>query len=476
MFVYEGDRVMQQIKMAGGIADCIALFLQQFFLFKVAAAAIMTALFILMSLCLDKVYASAAGRSTTTAEKFLCCLPAALLFVYTEGKILFITGHVAIVLSSVALLLGTCIVNWKKIAGYLLIPVLVVLTGFAVQTAVWPMIVALILYSLLYRKNYIAAGVTLLSAFLMVALARYLFLAMTSDELFSPDIYTYRLRTETIMPWVWGSIVVLAIIPFIFNKFVAEKINKHIAFAGVVLVAIVGMTSHFYKEYHDEVAVQRYAMQHWIDTGDYQSAMDFSFNYITNTYTANIYFMLLSQNSELENEVGGVLQQGQQLIMAKSSIRLVRRHLMALYYYLGYVNGAQREAFEYNEPSEGMMVPAAIKILAQTNIAQGNYALAEKYLNYLDHTLFYSDWAQQYRKFLYNDKAVESDPELGPRRKAANIESVPQTWTTLAHVIRQIAFVAPELPATNYKKAFLRLGEYNKPSDYDNHQQSFIQY
>ena len=108
-----------------------------------------------------------------------------------------------------------------------------------------------------------------------------------------------------------------------------------------------------------------------------------------------------------------------------------------------------------------MMIPAAVKILAQTNLCQGNYAVAEKYLNYLEHTLFYRDWAKQYRRFLYNDKAVEEDAELGPRRKTLTMESVPERWTTRPHIIRQIANTAPELPASNYYKAFKLLGAYN---------------
>lgn len=475
VLVYEGKRIMEQMMRAGGIADLTALFLQQFFLFNVAGAAIMALLFVLMSMCLSKVYSFAVGRDTFLTEKILCTLPAALLFVYTEGKIFFITGHVAILFSSIALLVGACLANRKSIISYILIPFIVVFTGFAASTAVWPMIAALTLYALLYRKNYIAAGVTIASAALMVALARYTCLAYTEVEFTSPDIFSYRTQSPTTMLWVWTTIVAIVVIPFFVKKFVSEKIMKHIATACIMAAAIVGITSKAYKTHHDDDTYQRLALQRWMDTGEYAKAMDFCSNYLNNTYTSNLYFMMYSQNGNVENEVGGVLRHGDQLIMPKSSIRLVRRNLMTLYYYLGYMNGAQREAFEYNEPSEGMMMVSAIKIIALTSLAQGNYAVAEKYLSYLDHTLFYSDWAQQYRRFLYNDKAVEKDPELGPRRKAMDIESVPQTWTTLPHIIRQIAFVAPELPAKNYEKAFLRLGEYNK-TKYETPTQSYIQY
>lgn len=482
VLVYEWERIAEQMMRAGGIADFIALFLQQFFLFKVAAAAIMALLLTSVSLCLHKVYIYAAGRSTSLAEKILCCLPAALLFVYTEGKIFFITGHVAILLSSIGLLLATLLIKGnntspiQRILKYIGIPLLIIFVGFAAQTAVWPMIAGIFLYSLLYKKDYISAGITVISAVFMVGLGRYTCLAITKDELFSPDIFSYRTQTPTTMVWVWTTFVTLMVVPFLFNKFFSEKVTKHISTACIATIIVVGVTCSTYKAHHDEETNQRLALLHWIYAKDYEPASEFCMEYLTNTYTANIYFKILSETNELENEVGGILKTGDQLIMAPSKIRLVRRHLMSLYYYLGYVSGAQREAFEYNEPSEGMMVPEAVKILALTNIAQGNYSVAEKYINYLSHTLFYSDWAEQQRHFLYNDKAVENDPELGPRRKATAIESVPQIWTTLPYIINQIACVAPELPATNYKKAFLRLGDYNKDTNYESQQQSYIQY
>lgn len=477
VLVYECDKILTQLMFAGGIADFIALFLQQFFLSSIAGAAIMSALFVAVSWLLHRVYKSAIGRNTYLSEDLICCIPAALLFAYTEGLIFFITGHVAILLACIGLLSGVALVNMKNLATYILLPLLIIFTGFATSTAVWPMVAALVVYSLLYKKNYIAAGITVASAALMVGLARYTLIAVTDDELFSPDFFSYRLKGETVMPFIWASIVLVTVIPLIVKKFVAEKIMKHISMTCVMLLLVLGVAYKGYKDYHSEEAYTRLEMQHNLDTENYEAVLDFTFEYLQNTYMANIYYMAYSRNNELENEVGGILQAPDQLIMPGNTIRIVRRHLMSLYYYLGYVSGAQREAFEYNEPTEGMMVPKAIKILALTNIAEGNYAAAEKYINYLDHTLFYSDWAQQYRKFLYNDKAVEKDPELGPRRKAMNIESVPQTWTTLPHIIRQISSVAPELPATNYKKAFRRLGAYNiNRNETQTPKQSYIAY
>ena len=48
----------------------------------------------------------------------------------------------------------------------------------------------------------------------------------------------------------------------------------------------------------------------------------------------------------------------------------------------------------------------------------GDYKVAEKYISRLERTYAYREWAVGMRRFLYNDKAVESDPELGQKRRS----------------------------------------------------------
>lgn len=89
-----------------------------------------------------------------------------------------------------------------------------------------------------------------------------------------------------------------------------------------------------------------------------------------------------------------------------------------VYYRLGLVNTAQRFAFESMEAipnynKSGRM----IKRLAETNIINGQYKVAEKYLRMLDKTIFYRRWAQDRMKLLGNDKLVDNHPIYGMMRK-----------------------------------------------------------
>lgn len=90
--------------------------------------------------------------------------------------------------------------------------------------------------------------------------------------------------------------------------------------------------------------------------------------------------------------------------------------LSDIYYSMGHIAQSQRYAFELNEKKNDMS-PRLLKRLVQTNIIYGQYAVAEKYLRWLRKTIYYKEWAETQRRFLYNDKAVASDAEYGVKRR-----------------------------------------------------------
>ena len=91
--------------------------------------------------------------------------------------------------------------------------------------------------------------------------------------------------------------------------------------------------------------------------------------------------------------------------------------LSDIYYSMGHIAQSQRYAFELNEKKNNTS-PRMLQRLVQTNIIYGHYRVAEKYLLWLKKTLFYKEWAEKQEKFLFNDVAVEKDPEYGMKRKA----------------------------------------------------------
>ena len=91
-----------------------------------------------------------------------------------------------------------------------------------------------------------------------------------------------------------------------------------------------------------------------------------------------------------------------------------------VFYQLGMINVAQRTVFEAQEAILDFQKSArCYKRLAQTNLINGDYEVARKYLMALQKTLFYSDWANETLPLLGNEEAIAKHPEYGRLRQFA---------------------------------------------------------
>lgn len=89
-----------------------------------------------------------------------------------------------------------------------------------------------------------------------------------------------------------------------------------------------------------------------------------------------------------------------------------------IYYHLGFINTAQRFAFESMESLPNYWKSArSVKRLAETNLINGQYKVARKYLVILQKTLFYKKWANYVMSFLEDEEAINKHPEWGTLRK-----------------------------------------------------------
>ena len=94
-----------------------------------------------------------------------------------------------------------------------------------------------------------------------------------------------------------------------------------------------------------------------------------------------------------------------------------------IFYHLGMINSSQRYMFEAMEAIPDYKKSGrAYMRLAETNLINGQYAVAAKYLRALQHTLFYKKWATHAMSYLNNDEKIEKHPEWGWLRKARYTE------------------------------------------------------
>ena len=88
-----------------------------------------------------------------------------------------------------------------------------------------------------------------------------------------------------------------------------------------------------------------------------------------------------------------------------------------IYFHLGLVNTAQRLAFEAMEAIPNYNKSARVlKRLVETNMINGQYKVAEKYIRMLEKTIFYRPWAGRMRAMLGDEKAINAHPLYGTLR------------------------------------------------------------
>ena len=85
------------------------------------------------------------------------------------------------------------------------------------------------------------------------------------------------------------------------------------------------------------------------------------------------------------------------------------------HYCTGMINEANRWAYEYMVMKG--ITPEGLKMLIKTELINGNHKTAARYNNILRKTIFYRKDAERFDKLMFNDEAVNKDPELGFKRK-----------------------------------------------------------
>jgi len=87
-----------------------------------------------------------------------------------------------------------------------------------------------------------------------------------------------------------------------------------------------------------------------------------------------------------------------------------------LFYHLGNINEAYRWAFD-SMVTNGQSSPRLLKQLVLTSLINGDLAVAEKYLNILDQSLFYKSWSKHYHNCRNNPDLLFKDPEIAGKRQ-----------------------------------------------------------
>lgn len=413
-FLFDSEYLCERMAMPAGMARYIGEFLVQMYNKVMLGGLVIAVVFALLQLCTWCL--ARMNRRTSLIDYVLTFVPVIMLWYYMGDEKVKLTFAIALLMAELAMML--CPGKEKKAckAVYLIIttPLLAWLAG--------PTVLFFGLYVLLrdnIRKplDYISIAMIVFAPACVLACVP--FCTLPAERLFYGYHYSMVIDQFPVMQYV--IMTVFAVLPVVlaFVPVPKTKKNANLTFAGVTaliaIAAVVIIRSSFssldYEVINYDAMVRAQKWDKIIATAEKQNP--------SSPLTVASLNLALAMKGQLNERASQFYQNGWQGAFPlfdknfQSSLMTAEVH-----FYLGLVNTAQRLDFESMEalPDNAKSV-RVIKRLAETNIINGQYEAARKYLTLLQKTMFYSGWATRMMSMLYNDKEVEKHELYGRLRK-----------------------------------------------------------
>ena len=377
LFLFDSTYVWEIVRLPGGVADLLGRFSTQFFLYAwvgaLIIAVLLSAVQILTYLALRQAQGSWSGQvQKPLAEVYgLSFVPSFLLWLFLLDEHALMGGLWAVLFTQLAF--------W----GYTLLP-----GGWTRR------IVVLVTIPILYY--------------------------MVGPAWNGSHYYRYPTVTPYLLYAAWLSAIVIPLLVFVFRKRISASKNSVVtACSFALVVAIMGTFIWKNANFKAEKVMQYDFMarhQQWnriLETANAEKPNNQIGVTVQNLALA-MHGMLADRLFEYnQNGIAGLLPDVKE--DATSPLPTAEA-----FYQLGMINVAQRTVFEAQEAILDFQKSGrCYKRLAQTNLINGSYEVARKYLTALQKTLFYRDWADETLSLLGDEAAIARHPEYGRLRRMA---------------------------------------------------------
>ena len=418
LFLFDSSYMWDVIALPGGVADLLGRFSTQFFLYAWVGATI-------IAILLSVIQLLTLGLANWGRFYGLSYVPAFLLWIFLLDENALLGGVWAVVLTlSASLAIDKMADGWtRRILTSMLIPLLFWIAG--------PVSIVFCILQI-RRANHFIWNIATMLIFVLTPLVLAHCLPVLDGSLWR-GIHYYRYPT-VIPTMLWMAVLALVILLGVQGvqgvKGVKDecicRYKSHtpndilltfasFAVVAVVMAVMVWKNSNFKAEKtmkYDFMACH----QQWnriLNTIDEEKP--------NNQIGVTVQNLALAKQGTLLNKMFEYNQNGMLGLLPDVQRDATSPMPTAeAYYHLGLTNIAQRTVFEAQEAILDFQKSArCFKRLAQTNLINGDYEVARKYLMILKKTLFYSDWANETITLLGNEKAIANHPEYGTLRTFA---------------------------------------------------------
>ena len=420
LFLANGSYFREALAVPGGLARYLAEWFGQLYISFTAGAIVLAVAYVLIQrlvwrLCC-KVFESE-GNQPLTAYYPLTFLPSVLLWVLMGDESVLLAYGVSLVVCLAAMCVWPVTLRWQLPAAAVLIPLVYWIAGpMVLMVAVF---VALRLLASNKGRGLLVGVAVILWAVACILLSANI-TPYPTDRLLAGIGYYRLLATH---PLLMALIPLLcALLPFLLRMLPAIRACKtrYASFATFTLLTAVA-AAILVADAYDPQKYELMEYDHLVRTKQWDAIVAKAEKHhpdLPMSVCANN--LALAMNGQLGDRIFEFYQHGSEGLLPPFQKHFTSDQLTGeVAFYLGLVNTAQRLAMESMEalPDQRKSV-RVVKRLAETNLINGQYDVARKYLNLLQQTIFYRDWARQMEALLADEDKINAHPLYGWLRKS----------------------------------------------------------
>ncbi|NEW80883.1 MAG: hypothetical protein GZ094_00735 [Mariniphaga sp.] len=453
LFISSSDFLIENLHQPGGLLIYLGKFLSTFFYYPLAGAAIVSTCLTLIVLTVSKIIGFVAGKRAMIVPFII-----GILLFYLQADYRFLLFNTLGVLLQLALFYLSIrfMASWRIWIPVLITPFLYFVTG----SFAWLFCVMLTFHLVINNEKKDRIKIITLWALTLITI--YIskeFLFFQTEEVLLKFPFSDINTGEQQLLFLAGILSLLPLIASIkFSMPGKFRISDHAKGLITIFVVVMALSSIGFQRF-DIKLKQYFHVEKLFYQNKFEEVIAYNIaNPSSNSLTIFLNNIALCETDQLNDLLFHFRQStdGNTLFLKWEMEGEVLKRGGYFYYTIGMVNEAHRWAFE-NMVMKGHS-PEGLKMLIRTELINGNYKMASKYIALLKNTFFYATEAKAFENLLFNDKAIEENMEFGEKRRGRiETDFFAITDNANVNIERILANDSLNRKAFEYKMAFLLL-------------------
>lgn len=409
LFLFDVEHFISLVAMPTGIARYVAEFVVQTYNFLPLGSALLAAITIAMQLIMWQI-AKRASREQIVGF-VLTFVPVVLLWFFQGELRVKLAFTIALLMTEVAMWIAQIVLQRScKTLYYVLLLIITPLLAWIAG----PAVLVFALFVVLQRRHIINFAMVLYAPLCIMLTS--VWAAAPLSRFFQGIGYT--MLYDQAMPMQYIVMLTVAVVPFVVS--LVPQIKKAKLAQYVSVAALCAATILVSANCIDAKTYETLEYNLLVRAGKWDDIIAQAEKKTPDTpLTVASLNLALAMRGQLLQRGFNFYQNGWEGAFPSFNKYYETSVLTAeIYYFLGLINTAQRLDFEANEAlADNCKSVRVVKRLAETNLINGQYEVARKYLRLLQKTMFYQKWATRTLALVGDEKAIDSHPIYGQLRR-----------------------------------------------------------